>query len=100
MEQSNVYLLVHHDRINPAHWQLFLTNPNTETVGTLVEIVSSEEGGYERKTTHDYNRTSIKLAHSTVYLGSVDSSLALKIEQSALGIDPNGFGCNVAPEEV
>lgn len=97
---SNLFLVVHHAKINPAHWQLLLANPGSETLGTTIEVVSSYEGGFEHKITHDCDEADSQTGHSKLHLGLIATSLTSEVEKCALSTDSNGVGCKVLPEEV
>ena len=109
MGNLTLYLLVYHDKVNPAHWQLLLaehgSESESETVavrGTTIEVVSSYYGGFEHKISHDHDEVGSESLHSKIPLGLIDSSLisSTEIEECACGTDANGVDCNLRVGQV
>ena len=38
--RCTMYLIVYKDAVNPAHWSIFVTQPGSERVGTLIHVKS------------------------------------------------------------
>lgn len=106
MDKSTLYLVVYHDKVNPAHWQLLLLadqgSSENAVGGTTIEVVSSYYGGFEHKISHGYNEADSESRHSKIFLGLIDFGVIsnVEFEQCALSTDANGLDCNLKVEEV
>jgi len=44
-----MYLIVYNSEVDPAHWSILVPQQNSQTVGTMIHVVSSPNGGFQHQ---------------------------------------------------
>ena len=94
-----MYLIVYKDAVNPAHWSIFVTQPGSERVGTLIHVKSSLYGGFEHEVKF-YNEETSRSQRQKIEIGRLDERHVPRLSSTAMAIDANGVGCNLPMDVV
>src|SRR2546423_11452334 len=47
--RRTMYLIVYNSEVDPAHWSILVPQQNSQTVGTMIHVVSSPNGGFQHQ---------------------------------------------------
>ena len=92
--RRTMYLMVYNARVNPAHWAILVPQQSSQTVGTIIHVVSSSNGGFEHEI-RAYDEQYTRSIHQKLEIGKLDEHNIPRIMPTALAIDANGVGCNL-----
>jgi hypothetical protein len=94
---ASIFLLTYPtraSRINGTrtHWALFIPSPNTQTVGTLIQVLGTPFTGYGLEFKRNYNTSTISEKFTQRLLGEIDLEFAAHeedVETASTSIDVN-----------
>lgn len=89
-----MYLIVYNSEVDPAHWSILVPQQNSQTVGTMIHVVSSPNGGFQHQI-RAYDEQCTRSRHQKFEIRKLDEHNIPRLEPTALAIDANGVGCNL-----
>jgi hypothetical protein len=67
-----VYLIIYHSPLFPAHWALYVPSVNNPKVGKKIHVFGDVAKGFEHEFLRNYNPTGTQRRHSLVLLAEVE----------------------------
>ncbi|KAJ7288477.1 hypothetical protein C8J57DRAFT_517703 [Mycena rebaudengoi] len=107
-----IYLIIYHSPLFPAHWALWIPLPSDSDRGKRVHVTGDAAGGFAHEFSRNYRRSEDSRRHSVVLLGevpdewvvddspgpenAVDTEPQDELERVALGVPAPGKTLRVA----
>jgi len=86
-----VYLIIYHSPLFPAHWALFVPNPSTSKIGKVLNVVGSVAAGFEHEFKRNYDLTEDGRQYSLLLLDdAVDKKVVCDTTDEESTIDAVG----------
>lgn len=68
----DIYLIVYHSPLFPAHWALWIPSANNSQIGKKLHVFGDVANGFEHEFQRNYNPFNDQLKHSLVLLAEVE----------------------------
>ena len=77
--RRTMYLIVYNSEVDPAHWSILVPQQNSQTVGTMIHVVSSPNGGFQhqiRATTNNVREADTKNSRLESLMNTISQDLS------------------------
>lgn len=72
-----IFLMITHSPLFPAHWGLWIPSPSSQHLGKVIHVTGSAFAGFELQFKRNFDPESLGQAYSHVFLAKVDDEVII-----------------------